>query len=431
MAQYYSAFFQSGLQPDKTPTPSRTVTPAAAASSSRHAPAPSSSSADSSKSMYFVFGKTGSLRAPGTRPASQTTADYAARNERGHASFLSMDASEPGTRSMISALLPYAAPSTLRGAGPSADALCSSSSSHRRVPSNPVPPPLAIPQRKGSVSAPGPDSPPSPALSTQSTQSHLMRPPPSPVPSTRSLKPSTSIRRADVHSTPTTDVGTMRSLSNASSFYRRTNRSRALAALEGRPEHTPAVASRLRSVPETRSFVPFGDSDEEEEPEQADERTRYQRFVEKTRAAALREKEERERARRQAEEEERRARAARRGTSVMYTSAQGQYPEPPPSAPAYAYNYNFIDLDDDGSNSSTRTRSDLSRNLASMSIVSPRSQQVQRPPMTTPSPAPSQRVPPAPSPAPSRVLHAPVPVRSASQQRPGWESPALHIASAA
>lgn len=284
------------------------------------------------------------------------------------------------------------------------------------------------------MSGPGPHSPPSPALSTQSTQSHLMRSPPSPVQSTRSLKPSNSMRRADVHSTPTTDSGAMRSLSNASSFYRRTNRSRALAALEGRPENAPVGASRLRTVPETRSFVPF-DSDEEEEPEQTeDHNARFQHFVEKTRAAALREKEERERARREAEEQERRARAARRGTSVMYDApprVPAGYPQPPPSAPAYAYNYNFIDLDDDTSSSSTRTRSDISRSLASMSIVSPRSPQVQqRPPVTTPSPAPSQRVPPPPQAAPSRVVHAPVPVRSVSQQRPGWETP-VHIASAA
>ncbi|EJD48268.1 hypothetical protein AURDEDRAFT_183593 [Auricularia subglabra TFB-10046 SS5] len=417
MAQYYSPFFQSGLlQPDKTPTPSRTVTPMASSSKATAAPAlhrpsasvatASSAGASSSKSLYFVFGKTGSLRAPGTRPPTQSTGADDQHPHRGgrhpaHASFLSMDNSEHGHRSMFSSILPSAASSN--------------------------PPPLSIPQRK--TGPPEPDSPPSPALSTQSTQSHLLRPLPSPVPSTRSLKPMSMA-----------EGGPTRALSNGSSMYRRTNRSRALAALEGRADQRAPASHRLRPVPESRSFVPFDSEgeDDEEVSQGEDQDARFRRFVETTRAAALREKQERERARREAEEQERheRERTAIHRGFASYTPAAAlpasAYPAPPPSAPPHSYNYNFIDLDDDTSNSSTRTRSDLSRSFASMSVGSPPLPHA-RVPLPAPSPAPSMLPPPPPSPAPSRVLpvHAPVPVRTASQQRPGWQNTAMHIASAA
>lgn len=426
MAQYYSPFFQSGLlQADKTPTPSRTVTPQASSSRAATAAAvtaptlhrpsasvatASSAGGSSSKSLYFVFGKTGSLRAPGTRPPTQSTGadERHSHSPRGgrhpaHASFLSMDASEHGHRSMFSSILPSAASAN--------------------------PPPLAIPQRTGKQGPPEPDSPPSPALSTQSTQSHLLRPLPSPVPSTRSLKPMSMV-----------EGGPTRALSNGSSLYRRTNRSRALAALEGRQDQRNSASHRLRPVPESRSFVPFDSEGEDDEDvsQGEDQDAHFRRFVETTRAAALREKQERERARREAEEQERRERertAAHRGFA-SYTPAAAlpatAYPAPPPSAPPHSYNYNFIDLDDDTSNSSTRTRSDLSRSFASMSVGSPPLPPA-RVPLPAPSPAPSMLPPPPPSPAPSRVLpvHAPVPVRTASQQRPGWQNTAMHIASAA
>jgi len=242
-----------------------------------------------------------------------------------------------------------------------------------------------------------------------------MRSPPSPVPSTRSLKPSTSIRRANVHSEIPNEASTMRKLSNASSLYRRTNRSRALAALEGHPEQKTPSAPRLGTVPESRSFVPFDDSDDEDgEP---DEKTKFRRFVEKTRAAAMREKEERERARRHAEEQEQLARSrAPRGVSaaVMSSSAVHHHlASPPPSAPPYAYSQNFIDLDDDSSSSSTRTRSTLSQSLAGFSISSLHSKR-------------SKPVA-APAAGPSRLARTPVP----APPRPDWQTSAMHIASPA
>ncbi|KAH7094023.1 hypothetical protein BKA62DRAFT_625628 [Auriculariales sp. MPI-PUGE-AT-0066] len=384
MAQYYSSLFQSGLAVKQPAPPPSIPVPMPVPGPSRHQPnlstATSTTTMTADGSMRFVFGDNGSLRAPSrssTRPLPPSA-------QRGHTSFLSMDANDK--RSM-----------------------------HSAAPSHADLPPLAI-QLGAQQRAPGaPMSPPSPALSTHSTQSHLLRSPPSPVPSTRSLKPSTSIRRANVTSEMPHGANTMRSLSNASSMYRRTNRTRALDALEGRPQQNAKYG--LRPVPESRSFVPFGDSDDEDAiNESQEDQEDFRRFVERTRAIAIKEKEERDRARRYAEEQERRERggggAYRTGSTAAQPGTTPSYlPSPPPSASAYSQN--FIDLDDDSS--STRTRSTFSRSFAGLSISSGQSSKRTHAP------------PVASSPGPSRIAHSPVP----APPRPGWQKPAMHIASAA
>jgi len=306
-------------------------------------------------------------------------------------------------------------PSTTHSIAPSSfyqqdDPMPSSPASSRRALPVPKLPPQLVPP---TAPPPTPDyrHAHSPATSTRSSRSAALRPPPSPAPSAHSVRAQS-------------EAGTARSSSNASSMNRRTNRSRALATLEGGggQAHHHHTANKLRTVRESMSFVPF-DSDEEDVEEDEDD---YRHFVERTRAAAL--KEQRDRDRMQIPRSAYYDQYQRPSTSPpTHPTPQQTFPSAmsysrPVPAPSSAYN--FIDLDDDSN--SVRTRGSNSTRRSSVSYGSPPSTMSTWSTSTAPRPRRG-------SVGGNVMMRAPVPI-AATPGAPNWgtrHTQVHHIASAA